>query len=95
MSARELDELLQKTPASPRARAARSSGCSPSARAFFSPGEDCLDAIRDAFDGARRPADVCVFTITDDRIRDAMLAARRRVSNDATSLPTLRWLTAA
>lgn len=49
-----------------------------SSRACFSPGEDCLDAIRDAFEGARRTADVCVFTITDDRIRDAMLAARRR-----------------
>jgi cardiolipin hydrolase len=44
----------------------------------FSPGEDCLDAIRDEFARARRKVDVCVFTITDDRIRAAMLDARRR-----------------
>lgn len=50
----------------------------PASRACFSPGEDCLDLIRDEFDRARRSADVCVFTITDDRIRSAILAARRR-----------------
>ena len=44
----------------------------------FSPGEDCLEAIRDEFARARRKVDVCVFTITDDRIRAAMLDARRR-----------------
>ncbi len=60
-------------PAAAPAKPARST-----TRAFFSPGEECLDAIRDAFEGATRTADVCVFTITDDRIRDAMLAARRR-----------------
>ncbi|MFO0627637.1 MAG: phospholipase D-like domain-containing protein [Polyangiales bacterium] len=63
-------------PAAPPAAPKRAAGVT--SRAFFSPGEDCLDAIRDAFDGATRTVDVCVFTITDDRIRDAMLAARRR-----------------
>jgi len=48
------------------------------AHVAFSPGEDCLDAIRDEFARARRKVDVCVFTITDDRIRAAMLDARRR-----------------
>jgi phosphatidylserine/phosphatidylglycerophosphate/cardiolipin synthase-like enzyme len=47
-------------------------------RVAFSPGEDCLDLIRDEFARARRTVDVCVFTITDDRIRAAMLDARRR-----------------
>ncbi len=47
-------------------------------RACFSPGEDCLEAIRDEFARARRRVDVCVFTITDDRIREAMLDAKRR-----------------
>lgn len=50
----------------------------PAAEAFFSPGEDCLEAIREGFDRARRRADVCVFTITDDRITTAMLEAHRR-----------------
>jgi phosphatidylserine/phosphatidylglycerophosphate/cardiolipin synthase-like enzyme len=44
----------------------------------FSPGDDCLDVIRDEFARAKRKVDVCVFTITDDRIRAAMLDARRR-----------------
>jgi cardiolipin hydrolase len=44
----------------------------------FSPGDDCLDVIRDEFARARRKVDVCVFTITDDRIRAAMLDAQRR-----------------
>lgn len=47
-------------------------------RVAFSPGEDCLDVIRGEFARARRTVDVCVFTITDDRIRAAMLDARRR-----------------
>jgi mitochondrial cardiolipin hydrolase len=47
-------------------------------RVAFSPGDDCLDIILDEFARARRSADVCVFTITDDRIRSAMLGARRR-----------------
>ena len=49
-----------------------------SAQVAFSPGEDCLDTIRDEFARARHKVDVCVFTITDDRIRAAMLDARRR-----------------
>ena len=48
------------------------------AHVAFSPGEDCLDAIRDEFARARHKVDVCVFTITDDRIRAAMVDAQRR-----------------
>lgn len=44
----------------------------------FSPGDDCLEVIRDEFARARKKVDVCVFTITDDRIRAAMLDAKRR-----------------
>ncbi len=71
----KLAELTQEAPAKAPA-AAKATGST--ARACFSPGEDCLDAIRDEFGRARRKVDACVFTITDDRIRDAMLAARRR-----------------
>jgi len=46
--------------------------------AYFSPGEACLGEIVNLFGQARRTADVCVFTITDDRIANAILAAHRR-----------------
>ncbi|MBM3979766.1 MAG: DUF1669 domain-containing protein [Planctomycetes bacterium] len=46
--------------------------------AFFAPGEECLHRIVHRFGAARRTADVCVFTITDDRITRAILDAHRR-----------------
>ncbi|RZJ09180.1 MAG: nuclease [Rubrivivax sp.] len=48
------------------------------ARAYFSPGEDCLGAILGQLRGARRQADLCVFTLSDDRISAEVLAAHRR-----------------
>ncbi len=46
--------------------------------AGFSPGEACLRMIRGRFAAARRTADLCVFTVTDDRITRAILDAHRR-----------------
>ncbi|WKB54069.1 phospholipase D-like domain-containing protein [Eleftheria terrae] len=46
--------------------------------AFFSPGEDCLNAILGQLRGARRSIDICVFTLSDDRIAEEVLAAHRR-----------------
>ena len=46
--------------------------------AFFAPGERCLQQIVHRFGECRRSADVCVFTITDDRISRAILDANRR-----------------
>lgn len=46
--------------------------------AFFSPGDACLRQIVHRFGACRQSADVCVFTITDDRITRALLAAHRR-----------------
>ena len=46
--------------------------------AFFSPGDDCVKRIIQLFDRAKQSADICVFTITDDRISDKILAARAR-----------------
>jgi cardiolipin hydrolase len=46
--------------------------------ACFSPGDDCVGRITRLFADARSSADVCVFTITDDRLADALLAAHRR-----------------
>jgi mitochondrial cardiolipin hydrolase len=50
----------------------------PGARAYFSPGSSCLSAIVDQLERARRSADICVFTITDDRIARAILEAHSR-----------------
>jgi cardiolipin hydrolase len=48
------------------------------AEAFFSPGDDCPRAIGRLLAGAGRTADICVFTITDNRLADAILDAHRR-----------------
>lgn len=46
--------------------------------ALFSPGEAILNHLIDRFESARSTIDICVFTITDDRISNAILAAYRR-----------------
>jgi phosphatidylserine/phosphatidylglycerophosphate/cardiolipin synthase-like enzyme len=46
--------------------------------AWFSPGEGPLNAIVRGVEEARGAIDVCVFTITDDRITRALLDASRR-----------------
>ena len=48
------------------------------AEALFSPGDACLRRIVGLIEGARQAVDVCVFTVTDDRIAEALLAAHRR-----------------
>jgi len=50
----------------------------PVVEAHFSPGETCVRRIRGMLDSIRRSADVCVFTITDNRIAEGILAAHRR-----------------
>lgn len=44
-------------------------------RVYFSPGEDCLQAILSQLRTACRSLKICVFTITDNRIREALLHA--------------------
>lgn len=46
--------------------------------AWFSPGPDCLGAIRRCLRQTRERADICVFTLSDDRIAEEVLAAHRR-----------------
>lgn len=46
--------------------------------AHFGPGEDPLRCIHEQFRRVRQSADVCVFTITDDRIFGAITGAARR-----------------
>lgn len=40
---------------------------------FFSPGDYCLNAITSQIQSAKKTLDVCVFTISDDRISDALV----------------------
>ena len=46
--------------------------------AFFSPGDACWQHIVHRLSLAHKTADLCVFTITDDRISRAIMDAHRR-----------------
>ncbi|MFT5906832.1 MAG: cardiolipin hydrolase [Cryomorphaceae bacterium] len=46
--------------------------------AYFSPGEDCLHRIRRLISEAQHSLDICVFTITDNRIVEKIIEAHRR-----------------
>lgn len=46
--------------------------------AFFSPGDACLNAITSAIEATRKTMKICVFTISDDRISEAIVLAHRR-----------------
>jgi cardiolipin hydrolase len=48
------------------------------ASAYFSPGEDCLHRIRRLIGEARDSLDICVFTITDNRIVGKIEEAKAR-----------------
>lgn len=50
----------------------------PPSRVAFSPGDACLGLIIHDLANCRKSADICVFTITDDRLADAVLAAHHR-----------------
>ena len=45
---------------------------------YFSPNEGCPQRIMQLINAARSDLDICVFTITDDRLTDAILAAHQR-----------------
>ena len=49
-----------------------------SSSAYFSPGEDCLHRIRRFISEAQHSLDVCVFTITDNRIVEKIIEAHQR-----------------
>ena len=46
-------------------------------QAYFSPGPDCRIAIEQAMETALSELLICVFTISDDRLSDAVMAAHR------------------
>ncbi len=43
---------------------------------YFSPGKSCVNKIVSLINNARHAIDVCVFTISDDRISDALQGAK-------------------
>lgn len=47
-------------------------------RVHFSPGDDCLRELLALCRQCRRHLDVCVYTIADDRLSDAILACHQR-----------------
>lgn len=56
----------------------RGAGGAYRAQAWFSPGDDCRHAIGGQLRACRQRADICVFTLSDDRISAEVLAAHRR-----------------
>ena len=70
-----VDLLVASASASASAGSVRS-GSEPVA--YFAPHDDCVEKIVGLFRGARATVDVCVFTITDNRIARAIDAAQRR-----------------
>ena len=64
-------EAALKTTTAPAAREA-------TAKVFFSPGEQCRRAIKSLLGVARDSIDICVFTITDNEVTDAILRAHER-----------------
>lgn len=56
----------------------RQSETSSIAEAHFSPGEDCRRQLLDLLVSARESIDISVFTISDDRLSDAILVAHKR-----------------
>lgn len=50
----------------------------PASSAYFSPGDACIREVIRQFNIARQQCDICVFTITDDRISKAIEETHRR-----------------
>ena len=50
----------------------------PKAEVYFSPGTACADRLIGLLGGLQHQADLCVFTITDNRISRAILGAHQR-----------------
>lgn len=46
--------------------------------AYFSPGDNCPGAITGLLNRTQKCVDICVFTITDDRISDSIIETRNR-----------------
>jgi phosphatidylserine/phosphatidylglycerophosphate/cardiolipin synthase-like enzyme len=49
-----------------------------SSHAFFSPGDDCRNAIIQQMNLSLRQLQICVFTISDDQITEAIINAHKK-----------------
>ncbi len=67
---------VAKTVATPARPEARQPG--EVAEALFEPRQNCAARLRSLIDGCRSSLEICVFTITDDSLTRAILAADRR-----------------
>lgn len=47
-------------------------------KAYFSPGNDCVNAIIDTLRNAKKSVNICVFTISDDKITAEIIACHRK-----------------
>jgi phosphatidylserine/phosphatidylglycerophosphate/cardiolipin synthase-like enzyme len=70
-----LEDVIKLT--QPKSGAEKSAGKNV-ADACFGPGDACPNRITYQLNHARRKVDICVFTITDDRIANAILTAHKR-----------------
>jgi phosphatidylserine/phosphatidylglycerophosphate/cardiolipin synthase-like enzyme len=50
----------------------------PAANAYFSPGDECRQHIIHLINGAKQSINICVFTISDNRITKAILTAHKK-----------------
>ncbi|MEI2457081.1 phospholipase D-like domain-containing protein [Lysobacter firmicutimachus] len=46
--------------------------------AYFAPGDACLRKLRELCRGAKRSLDICVYTISDDRLAEEIVVCHRR-----------------
>ena len=65
-----------ETPRPAKVKASKTS--SDGAEAWFSPHGDIADVLKRLLDKTRRRLDICVFTITDDRLSRAVIRAHQR-----------------
>ncbi|MEO9531762.1 MAG: phospholipase D-like domain-containing protein [Crocinitomicaceae bacterium] len=49
-----------------------------SERIYFSPGEECLSGILSQIQGASQTIKICLFTISDDRIAEALISKHKQ-----------------
>lgn len=66
-----LERLLKAIDLSGEDAAAASDAC-------FSPGDDCRNKLLDLIGTAKKQIDICVFTISDDRLTEEIMAAHKR-----------------
>ena len=59
-------------------RSQSSDGTGQRAEVFFEPGDDCSAVLRRLIEESRQSLRICVFTLTDNRVSDTVMAAHRR-----------------